>query len=124
MAVIPYTLLDVPHLGKVQAVEWVLTGSDTGQPLIAPHMSDKSVQIYATEGGGFGAGSLAIEGALHHAVPWWDVLDDSHGIPLLGITSSRIKSIEENTTLLRPVATSVASVTIIILMSALHLSSL
>lgn len=120
MAVIPYTIVPTPRDGRCFVVQWILTGSDTGQPLMAPHASDKTIQIYGT----FGAGSMAIHGALHFATPIYDVLDDVNAVALTAITTTKTKAIQPNVTFLAPIATNVTSVTIVCLLSGQQLISI
>lgn len=100
---------------RTRLYEWVLTGSQSGVGVVVPHKADKTVQWF----GDFGAGNIQIEGSLESdpvtATNYFVLRDASHAL-LSGKTSAFGEVVLTNTYLLRPVAASVNSVTVRLLM--------
>ena len=110
MAVVPWEHIMVPNCPDDWAVKWTITGSDEGAPFIRPDLPDKTVILT----GDFGAGSMEIQAGLDYDVPAYAVPKDSNGNPMTGIAAAYIESVQPNAVLLKPVATSVTSVVVVV----------
>jgi hypothetical protein len=84
---------------SVTVVAWHnLANSDTGTPYVAPFAARKTVQVWGT----FGTGGLVqIEGTLNPHTPQYVALNDTAGNTIVAGTA-RIRSIENNSYLIRP----------------------
>ncbi len=80
---------------------WVgLVNGDTGEPLEALHLSDKSVHITGT----FDTTTLVIQGSNDGGTSWV-TLTDPQGNALSFTSTAKIEQVMENTQLIRPEVT-------------------
>lgn len=86
---------------------WTLASGETGEALAMSQFADKTVQVFGT----FSTGSVSLEGSMD-GTNWAALTND--GTNALTFTGGAIKSIMENPRFLRPVATTVTSVTVIV----------
>lgn len=86
-------------LGKVTHVTWTLTDADPlGDPFIAPGLSDRSVQVF----GSFGGGSVKLQGTNEISPVNWAQLHEPSGTDI-SFGAAGIEAVLENTTQIRPV---------------------
>ena len=114
MAIVPYTTVDIPHQGRCWAVQWVLESGDSGVPWARPDLPDKPLQVTGT----FAAGVVQVEVALHPDAPVYAVAKDANSVPMSGIAAAYLEAVQPGATLVRPVATTVTTVTVVCLGSA------
>lgn len=88
---------------RVHKMTWAnLANSDVGSSLVAPNLSDKSIQVLGTFGVG---GTLVIEGS-NDGGTTWHTLNDSKGEGNdLSFTVADIRTILENPERIRPKVT-------------------
>lgn len=111
MAVIQWTPVE-PPTGEdmpsgVEQIQWAsMANGDTGQPYIAPHYPDKTVQVHGTFGVG---GNARIQGTLEVSSPTnWQTLSDPNGNDLnfdatkVTTNGKGVETILENVQQIRP----------------------
>lgn len=96
----PIERLNLPNnIEGMQVYRWGgLVNGDTGEPLILPQHSDKTIQVLGAWGAG---GSISIEGSCMIVGPTWLVLTDPQGNTLTK-TANAIETILENPYQVRP----------------------
>lgn len=107
MAVVPW-VVDEPGAGElfpegVRVIKWSLASGDTGTPYVAPHRSDKSVQVTGTAGAGT---TVKVEGSNVVGTGTWGALNAPNMTAAswndADITASKMLAILENTWQIRP----------------------
>jgi hypothetical protein len=93
----------VAYAKGVHKKTWTsLAGADSGSPLDAPHMPDKTVQVIGTAWDG---ATLVIEGS-NDGGTTWTTLNDVEGNALSWtVGASHLAAIQENPLLIRPSTT-------------------
>lgn len=100
MAEIPYTM--VPTGQEVEGttlLKWAgMQNTDTGTPFKFAHQNDRTVHVFGTFGVG---GTVLIEGSLEATPTGYATLNDPQG-NALSFAATRIESVLENVTNIRP----------------------
>lgn len=97
------TITDVSAKGDgstILAIWAAVTESNTCNPISYPSHSDKSIQVAASAGGGFGGSSTALKGS-NDGTNYSSLNDPSS--TTIAITAAGIKAVLENTVNIQPV---------------------
>jgi len=106
MAVIDYTKTELN--GGAVLYKWEgLTEVDSGKPVQHSGSTDRTIQV----GGSFGGGTVRFEGALDIETPVYLPLTDPQGNELL-FGAEKIEAVSEFTSLIRPIVTAGAGVSL------------